>query len=92
VRPLTNNQGQVISAIEQLQPKGNTVIPAGELWGWRVLSPGEPHSEGSAYDDEKWVKAVVLVTDGENYVSGRNGNHNGSSYNVWLRCRRTPRK
>jgi len=47
IQPLTNTQGQVISSIENLQPKGNTVIPAGLLWGWRVLSPGEPFTEGS---------------------------------------------
>jgi hypothetical protein len=83
ITPLTNNQGQVISAIEQLQPKGNTVIPAGLLWGWRVLSPNEPFTEGKPYDDEKWVKAVVLLTDGENHVSGGADNHNHSSYNAF---------
>ncbi|WP_431557951.1 pilus assembly protein TadG-related protein [Methyloceanibacter sp.] len=83
ITPLTNNQGQVISAIEELQPKGNTVIPAGLLWGWRVLSPNEPFTGGKPYDDEKWVKAIVLLTDGENYVGGGNGNHNGSSYSAF---------
>jgi len=83
VTPLTNTQGQVVSAIEQLQPKGNTVIPAGLLWGWRVLSPGAPFTEGKPYDEEKWIKAIVLLTDGENYVDGGANNHNKSSYNAF---------
>ena len=83
ITPLTNNQGQVISAIEQLQPKGNTVIPAGLLWGWRVSSPTEPFTEGVAYDDEKWVKAIVLLTDGENNVSGGSNGHDESTYNAF---------
>jgi hypothetical protein len=83
VTALTNNQGQVISAIETLQPSGNTVIPAGLLWGWRVLSPNEPFTEGKPYDDEKWVKAVVLLTDGENMVSGGSNGHNKSVYNAF---------
>ena len=83
ITALTSNQGQVISAIETLDPKGNTVIPAGLLWGWRALSPGEPFTEGSAYDSEKWVKAIVLLTDGENSISGGSNGHNGSRYNAF---------
>jgi hypothetical protein len=71
------------SAIEELQPKGNTVIPAGLLWGWRVISPGEPFTEGSPYGDEKWVKAIVLLTDGENDVNGGRNGHNESAYNAF---------
>jgi len=83
VTALTNNQGQVISAIEQLQPNGSTVIPAGLLWGWRVLSPGEPFTEGAPYNDEKVVKAIVLLTDGQNDVGGGSNGDNKSLYNAF---------
>ncbi len=85
ITELTNKQGPVVSAIEQLQPKGNTVIPAGLLWGWRVLSPTEPFTEGKPYNDEEWIKAIVLLTDGENSISGwsTSGNHNKSSYSAF---------
>lgn len=59
------------------------MIPAGLLWGWRVLSSNSPYTEGRPYDDEKWVKAIVLLTDGENFVDGGNGNHNGTSYSAF---------
>src|SRR5680860_219514 len=83
ITALTSNQGQVISAIETLDPKGNTVIPAGLLWGWRALSPGEPFTEDSAYDSDKWVKALVVLTDGENSISGGRNGHNGTVYNAF---------
>jgi hypothetical protein len=83
VTPLTNAKNTVNSAINALAPNGNTVIPAGLLWGWRVLSPTEPFTEGKPYDDEKWIKAIVLLSDGENFVNGGVGNHNKSAYNAF---------
>jgi Flp pilus assembly protein TadG len=70
ITALTSTKSTIDSAIDALQPKGNTVIPSGLLWGWRVLSPTAPFIEGAAYSDQKWVKAVVLLTDGENSVNG----------------------
>lgn len=83
VTPLVDKQGRVISAVEQLQPEGSTVIPAGLLWGWRLLSPGEPFTEGAPYGGEKWVKAIVLLTDGQNDVGGGGNGHNNSFYNAF---------
>ena len=83
VTALTNDQGTVIAAIDALTPKGNTVIPAGLLWGWRVSSSTPPFTEGASYTDDKWVKAIVLLTDGANMVSGGVNNHNKSSYNAF---------
>jgi Flp pilus assembly protein TadG len=81
--PLTSSKGTIASAINALTPFGNTVIPAGLLWGWRVLSPTEPYTQGTNYGDEKWIKAIVLLTDGENMVGGGQRNHNGSAYNAF---------
>ena len=73
ITPMTNTKNTITNAIDALAANGNTVIPAGLLWGWRVLSPASPFTEGSTYTDEKWVKAIVLLTDGENDV-GQGGN------------------
>jgi hypothetical protein len=83
ITALTNSKSTVDAAIDALAAKGNTVIPAGLLWGWRVLSPTSPYTEGKPYTDEKWVKAMVLLTDGENDVSGGQSNHNKSAYNAF---------
>ena len=81
--PLTTVRGDVQSAINAMTATGSTVIPAGLAWGWRVISPTEPFSEGADYDDEEYIKAIVLLTDGQNSVGGGVGNHNGSYYNAF---------
>jgi Flp pilus assembly protein TadG len=83
ITPLTNSKSTLTSAIDALQPSGNTVIPAGLLWGWRVLSPSEPFTEGKGRDDEERVRAIVLLTDGENQISGGRNGKNKSVYNAF---------
>jgi hypothetical protein len=62
-----------------------TYIPTGLMWGWHVLSPTVPFTEGLApgadyYEDT--IKAMVLFTDGDNTVNS-DGNHNGSRFSAW---------
>ena len=62
-----------------------TFIPTGLMWGWHVLSPGVPYTEGTKPGDEyyaKTVKAVVLFTDGENDITD-DGNPNRSRYHAF---------
>ena len=80
--PLTNVQGQVISAINQLSASGNTYIPAGLAWGFNMLSAAQPLTEAAPYDpannNSNPHKTLVLMTDGFNSVNWNpaNGNHN----------------
>ncbi len=62
----------VKSEINAMQPFHNsgTNIPEGLAWGWRVLSPGEPFSQGVSYEETDVLKALVLLTDGSNEVYG----------------------
>lgn len=83
ITALTDTGSTVTTAIDALAANGNTVIPAGLLWGWRVLSSTQPFTEGAAYSDEKWVKALVLLTDGENDVSGGGNGINDSVYSAF---------
>ncbi len=83
VTPMTNERATVAAAIDQMVATGNTVIPVGLAWGWRLVSPDEPFSEGVAYDDEDTIKAIVLLTDGQNMVSGGMGTHNRSQYSAY---------
>jgi Flp pilus assembly protein TadG len=62
-----------------------TFIPSGLIWGWHVLSPGIPYTEGTKPGDEYYeetVKAIVLLTDGENDVTA-DDNHNKSRYSSY---------
>ena len=67
--PLTTTKSTVQNRIAQMSSAGITHINVGLVWGWRVLSPGEPFTQGVAYDNEDFNKAIVLMTDGENTFS-----------------------
>ena len=82
ITPLTNQRTVIEDAIEAMNATGNTNISFGMAWGWRVVSPGEPFTEGVAYDDKDYDKAIILLTDGQNVIGGRN-NHNRSSYGAY---------
>lgn len=47
---------------------GGTNQVEGLVWGWRVLSPGAPFTEGRPYNDpnDPVRKVIVLMSDGQN--------------------------
>lgn len=72
VQPLTDDFGKLRDAISQMiyWEGGGTNVSEGLAWGMRVLSPGEPYTQGAAFDDAAVSKVVVVFTDGENTVFG----------------------
>lgn len=78
--PLTTDRAAIEAGIDAMVARGNTVLPEGMAWGWRVLSPEMPYPEGASYTDKKWRKVVVFMTDGDNDVSAGNNSLNGSVY------------
>lgn len=69
ILPMTSDQDALLSKISALQAQGSTYGNFGMIWGWRVISPEEPFEEGVEYDDPKWEKAVVMMTDGDNVMN-----------------------
>lgn len=67
---LTSNKAVLLDEINAMTATGYTHINLGAVWGWRVLSPTEPFTEGVEYDNEEWRKAVIILTDGENTTHG----------------------
>jgi hypothetical protein len=67
--PLTATIGTVNSAIARLRAyaASGTNIAEGLAWAWRAVSPGEPFTEGAAYDRRN-RKFIILMTDGFNEV------------------------
>ncbi len=65
-----------------MKADGYTHVAEGVGWGLRVISPGEPFTEGVEYSDEDITKAMVLLTDGENTFNSEN-NHNDSTYTAY---------
>jgi Flp pilus assembly protein TadG len=83
IQPLTNAKSTITSAIGSMDASGNTVIPEGIAWGWRVLSPGPPFTDGAPYSDPDTLKFLILLTDGENNVGGGTNNHNKSVFSAF---------
>jgi len=79
ITPLTNTASTLTNAASALQANGNTNIMEGLMWGWRVLSPGAPFTQGKAYGAPNNRKVIILMTDGFNNYGGVN-NMNDSSY------------
>ena len=78
ILPLTNVRAEVQDHVNSLSPDGNTDIAHGAVWGWRVLSKQAPFTEGIGPGDqdyEKWQKAIVIMTDGENVVGSDTRTH-----------------
>ncbi|MDR3424563.1 MAG: pilus assembly protein TadG-related protein [Alphaproteobacteria bacterium] len=87
VTPMTNNSTTLLTAINAMTAQGNTEINQGMVWGWRMLSPrwqgmwgGTMDANGLplAYNTQGMVKAIVLVTDGENTIN--NSSHGSYWY------------
>jgi hypothetical protein len=66
VLPLSTDKATVKAKINEMAAKGMTSIGEGAAWGWRMLSPGAPFTEGRAYDADENQKVLVLMTDGQN--------------------------
>lgn len=66
VIPLTNDRTRLENSINGLIATGNTYINVGMVWGWRLISPSEPFTEATDYNDPDWTKTVIVMTDGDN--------------------------
>jgi len=64
--PLTNDVSTLTTAVSAMRHwnGGGTNQVEGLAWGWRVLSPTAPFTEGAPYDEVR--KVIVLMSDGEN--------------------------
>lgn len=81
--PLTSNETLVQSNIAAMRhwSGGGTNQAEGLAWGWRVLSPTAPFTEGASYGDDV-RKVIVLMSDGENTNVG-NDPVVGSDYSAY---------
>lgn len=77
--PLNYNAATLAAAIAAMPAYGGTNLVEAVTWGWRVLSPDPPFTEGRAYSDPQNRKIMVLMTDGSNDIIGIS-NMNGSFY------------
>jgi Flp pilus assembly protein TadG len=67
--PLTNVKSTLTTGINAMSANGRTHINFGAVWGWRVISPNSPFTEGVAFGTPDSTKAMIILTDGENFAS-----------------------
>lgn len=85
ITPLTRNKTTITDAINAMGADGWTYIPAGLAWGWRALTPDAPLSGArtkSQMNDLGGLKALILMTDGENTRSPTYPAHDGWDTNL----------
>jgi Flp pilus assembly protein TadG len=74
----------VNSAIDNMKADGNTNVPEGMAWGWRVLSSKAPFVGGRPETERGNDKVLIVLTDGANTYSAiptsRDGAGNKSTY------------
>ncbi len=73
ITPLQHERDVIEDAVNDLTAGGNTNIPAGLGWAWRVLKPEAPFTEAIANPEYKREQAIVLLTDGENCAKSGDG-------------------
>jgi Flp pilus assembly protein TadG len=78
ITPLTDvspiaGRDAIKASIDAMSPTGNTNVPEGMAWGWRVLSHAEPFTEGRLENDRGNDKVVIVLTDGANTYSTPGG-------------------
>lgn len=94
--PLTYKRANVEAGITAMAAAGNTLIAEGVAWGWRVLSPTEPFTKVepstsfptepiSTYHHPRWLKIMVLMTDGDNDIAAGTDTLNGTTYTSYGR-------
>jgi Flp pilus assembly protein TadG len=98
--PLTYKRANVEAGITAMAAAGNTLIAEGVAWGWRVISPTEPFTEVEAstsfpadtistYNHPRWLKIMVIMTDGDNDISAGVDTLNGTTYTAYGRGKET---
>ncbi len=90
IMPLSSDTAAVKARLAAMQPVGNTNIPLGAEFGWNLLDPDAPFTEGAAYGDAKTKKFLVLLTDGvqtsRHFGDGGNRSVNNGNENLKTTC------
>jgi Flp pilus assembly pilin Flp len=85
ILPLNNVRQTVKDQIDLMVASGSTNIEQGAIWGFHSLSPTQPLTEGSDYD-EATSKILIVMTDGENnpnYDTYTNTPYGNTSWTAW---------
>ncbi len=54
----------VRTKLANMYPVGNTNIPLGVEFGYNLLDPAQPYTQGNPYSDKQTQKYLIILTDG----------------------------
>ncbi len=88
ITPLTDvtveaGKTAITTAIDAMKPTGNTNVPEGTVWGWRVLSSNEPFTQGRDNNEKGNDKVVIVLTDGANVYGNQGGDDNAGNKSTY---------
>ena len=69
VLPLTDDMEALKNRTAEMRASGTTSGNIGMVWGWRMLSPDFPFTEGVYWENQAYRKVIVMMTDGNNVFS-----------------------
>jgi hypothetical protein len=64
VEPLSNNFASITNRLSIMTPYAWTHIALGVEFGYHLLSPNAPYTQGVAFNDDETKKFMVVLTDG----------------------------
>lgn len=78
IQPLTSlfdssGYSALTGAVAGMNPRGNTNIALGAMWGYATLTPSEPFTEAQPFSNKKVKKYMLILTDGDNTMNHVNG-------------------
>ena len=85
LQSIVTKKSTLVSKLNRMTASGYTYIPAGLIWGRRVLSHQAPFTQGASDDEvrnKNIQRVIVLMTDGENTRSPTYPDHDGWNRNT----------
>lgn len=70
IRPLTTDHNGTVAQLNAMTPDSGTNIALGLEFGFHLISPNAPWTEGVSYNDPDWQKVIVLLSDGRHNKPG----------------------
>jgi hypothetical protein len=68
---LTDKYADVKASIASMTAGGYTNVGLGLIWGWNLIDPAKPFTQGAKFNDAFVDKFIILLTDGDNTFNRR---------------------
>lgn len=70
IRPLTTDHSGTVAQMNAMTPHSGTNLSVGVQFGFQVLSPNAPWTQGVSYGNADWRKFLVVLSDGRHNKEG----------------------